>query len=64
MDGKKWYLSKSVWVGFITLVYGVLFATGTVGIELNEATLATILGIVVVILRFLTKEPVVWKASK
>ena len=61
---KKWYLSKSVWVGLITLIYGILFATGTVGTELNEATLATILGIVIVVLRFVTKEPVIWKASK
>ena len=60
---KKWYLSKTVWVGLITLIYGILFATGTVGAELNEATLATILGVVVVILRFVTKEPVIWKVK-
>jgi len=60
MEPKKWYVSKSVWVGFITLVYGILAATGVVGEELGEATLATILGVVVVILRFVTKEEINW----
>jgi len=60
---KKWYTSKTVWVGFVTFVYGILLATGVVSAELTEATLATILGIIIVILRFLTKEDIVWKAK-
>ena len=59
---KKWYTSKSVWVGVVTLVYGILLATGVVSVELSEATLATILGIIVVILRFITKDEITWKA--
>jgi hypothetical protein len=60
---KKWYLSKTVWVGFVTLVYGILLAIGVVGSELSEATLASILGIIVVFLRLITKEPVIWKSK-
>ena len=60
MEPKKWYLSKSVWVGAVTLVYGILFATGTIGTEINEATLATVLGIIIVILRFITKSEINW----
>jgi len=60
MEPKKWYLSKSVWVGFVTLIYGILFATGTIGTEINEATLATVLGIIIVILRFITKSEINW----
>ena len=60
MEPKKWYLSKSVWVGVVTLIYGILFATGTIGTEINEATLATVLGIIIVILRFITKSEINW----
>ena len=60
MEPKKWYLSKSVWVGAVTLVYGILFATGTIGTEINEATLATVLGIIIVVLRFITKSEINW----
>ena len=60
MEPKKWYLSKSVWVGVVTLIYGILFETGTIGTEINEATLATVLGIIIVILRFITKSEINW----
>lgn len=59
MDGKKWYLSKTLWVSLIAIV-GVIFFGG----ELGPETQATILMVVAAILRFLTKEPVVWSANK
>lgn len=58
MEPKKWYVSKTIWVGLITLVYGVLNATGVLTEPFSEATLATVLGIIVVILRFITKEEI------
>jgi len=32
---KKWYLSKSVWVGGVTTVSGILYATGVIGAEIS-----------------------------
>lgn len=60
MEKKKWYLSKSVWVGFIGLVGGLLQATGVIAVEWGPETVAMILGIVVVLLRIVTKEPIEW----
>ena len=55
---KTWYRSKLLWVGIITLVYGVLQKAGlTGGFVLDDGTLATILGLIVTILRFFTKDP-------
>lgn len=58
---KKWYLSKSVWVGLITLIWAFLQFFGVVNVELTPETLATILGVLIVILRFVTKKPIEWK---
>lgn len=60
---KKWYASKTIWVGVITLVYAILNFTGVVADPLDETTLATVLGILIVVLRFITKEEIVWKAK-
>jgi hypothetical protein len=60
MTPKPWYASKTLWVGLITFVYGILQFTGVVTAELSEATMATILGVVIVILRFLTKSELEW----
>ena len=58
MDGKVWYLSKSIWVGLITLIWGLLQYFGVVDQALTPETLATVLGVVIVILRFVTKKPI------
>jgi len=57
--GKLWYTSKTLWVSLIAIV-GVVFFGG----ELGPETQATILMVIAAILRFLTKEPVVWSSSK
>jgi len=57
---KKWYSSKLVWVGLVTLGYGVANLLG-VDADLTPGALESVLGVIVVILRFITKEEVVMK---
>jgi len=57
---KKWYSSKLIWVGFVTLGYGVAKLLG-VDADLTPGALESVLGVIVVILRFVTKEEVVLK---
>ena len=58
---KKWYLSRSIWVGVISLVYGLLMFFGVVDRELSPELIASILGVIIVILRAITREPVEWQ---
>lgn len=60
MEKKKWYLSKSVWVGVVGLVGGILQATGIIAVPITPETVAMILGVIVVVLRMITKEPIEW----
>ena len=62
--GKKWYLSKGLWIGFITFVYSILIYVGFVTDQLSPEMITTILGILVVVIRLLTKEPVTWQEKK
>ena len=59
MDGKKFYLSKTFWVNLIALVAIVAF-----GIEaVSPETQVAILAVINMILRLVTKEPVVWSSN-
>jgi hypothetical protein len=60
MEKKKWYLSRSVWVGVVGLIGGILQATGIIAVPITPETVAIILGVIVVILRMITKEPIEW----
>ena len=60
MEKKKWYLSKSVWVGFIALVGGILQATGVIEVPISPEMQITILGVIAVILRMITSDPIGW----
>ena len=60
MEKKKWYLAKTVWVGFIALVGGVLQATGVLTVPISPETQIMLLGFIGVILRLITKDPVEW----
>jgi uncharacterized membrane protein len=60
----KFYKSRLFWVGIVTAVYGLLKFSGVllwlgVDVELSPGLLEGILGVIVVILRFLTKEEIV-----
>jgi len=55
MEGKPYYKSKTLWVGVISILAGFLaFLAG----ELEAGAPLTIEGIIMIILRFITKEPV------
>jgi len=58
MSKKLWYTSKTIWVNLIALVAAVLFSVN--GYELSADTQATILVVINFILRFITKEEIVW----
>jgi len=60
MEGKKIYLSRLIWVGIITAVYGVFKFFG-LDVELTPGTVEIILGVIIVVLRKLTNKPVEWQ---
>lgn len=52
---KLWYTSKTLWLNVIAIVGVVVW-----GKELDATTVATVLVVLNVILRFLTKKEIVW----
>ena len=52
---KLWYQSRSLWVGFISIIGIVFFGADVVPPEIQ----AVILSVIVFILRFITKKPIV-----
>jgi hypothetical protein len=60
MEGKKIYLSKLIWTGIITMVYGVLKYFGF-DAELTPGAIEIILGILIVVFRKVTNKPVEWQ---
>jgi len=60
MDTKKWYASKSLWVGLIVFVSGILQATGTLEVPISPETQVMLVGVIAVILRAITKDPIEW----
>lgn len=57
---KKWYLSKTLWVNFIAIIAIIIFGVQ----EVPPETMAVILGAINMILRLITKEPVIWSEKK
>lgn len=56
---KTWFLSKTLWVNAIALV--AMVVQGITGNEIISIELqATILAVINMILRFVTKKPVTW----
>ena len=60
---KKWYVSKSLWVAFIGLVWVVLQTAGIVSSPLSPETETMILAVVMFVLRLITKEPLEWQVK-
>ena len=59
---KSWLSSKTVWVGIIEILIGVLGLVGTflgVGIYTPEAFVLLGVGILTIVLRFMTTEAVI-----
>ena len=60
-NGKAFYLSKTFWVNLIALIAIVLQSKfGYVSSPENQMA---ILGVINVILRIVTKKPIVWEAE-
>ena len=60
MEPKKWYMSKSLWLGFIAFVGGILEVTGIIEVPISPEMQLTILGVIAVILRMVTSSPIEW----
>lgn len=58
MDSTKWYASKTLWVNLIAIA-GAQIAN-RLGFTLSAADQVTILGIVNLALRAITKQPIAW----
>ena len=61
MESKPWYLSKTVWTNFILFVGAILVTTGVIQAQLSPETVAMIITIVNVILRFFTQSQIEFK---
>lgn len=59
MEDKKWYLSKTLYVNAIALI--AMIAQGVTGNEIISLELqGTILAVINMVLRLVTKSPVAW----
>lgn len=58
MDTTKWYASKTLWVNAIAVIGG--FVAPKLGITIDAETQVAILGVINLILRVITKTPVVF----
>jgi hypothetical protein len=59
MENKIWYTSKTLWVNAIAVV--AMVVQGVIGKEIIGIELqATILAVINMILRLVTKQPVAW----
>lgn len=60
MNGKPWWASKTIWINLIAVVATLLAVT--VGFEMDATfqaeIVAVVMGIVNIVLRFVTVEPV------
>ncbi len=60
MEEKKWYTSKSIWVGAIALVGGILQAVGFIELPISPETQIAVLGFIGLILRAVTGSAISW----
>ena len=56
---KKWYTSKTLWINVLAIIGIIVF-----GKELSPEMIATALAVINMILRLITKEPIVWSEKK
>lgn len=60
--GKTWYTSKTLWINALGVI--AIVAQGIWGWVLDASTQATILLVINIILRAITKEEIVWGRKK
>lgn len=58
MDSKSIFTSKTVWANVVAVA--ATFAAKQFGVEIDASTQVAILGVVNLILRIVTKQPVAW----
>lgn len=58
MEQKKWYTSKTLWANLVS-VAGV-FTAQFFGFEIGAEKAMAILGVINMVLRFVTKSEIVW----
>lgn len=61
-NSKAWYLSKTFWVNMIAIV--ALIAQGQFGYVISVEAQASILAVINVVLRCVTKEEIAWSANE
>ena len=54
-NGKRWFSSRTIWINIIALV--ALLLQSQIGFELNAEETASILVVINLIMRAVTKEP-------
>jgi len=52
---KKWFTSKTVWIGMLTIMAGII--EYMVGLPEGAAAGTIIIGVVNIVIRFLTRQP-------
>jgi len=58
MDGKKFWLSKTFWLNVLAII--ALIVQSQTGYVISPEAQVSILGVLNVILRFITKNPISW----
>jgi len=59
MNNKLWYTSKTLWVNIIAIISTI--AANQFGFQLSPEQQVSILGVVNILLRLVTKEKIVWE---
>lgn len=60
---KKWYLSKTLWVNFVSII--ALVIHGVTGVDwINPETQAMLLSLINILLRAITREEIEWADKK
>jgi len=58
MESKKWYESKTLWVNIISIIG--IFTASKSGVEMSPEMVTTVLGVINMVLRFVTKKEIAW----
>ena len=62
MDGKHWYTSKAIWVNAVAV--GAAIAQAKYGYVVSPETQGIILGVINVVLRYYTEQPIKKRRKK
>lgn len=57
-DAKSWLLSRTIWANVVAVA--ATFAAKQFGVDIDASTQVAVLGVVNLILRIVTKQPVAW----